>query len=38
MKRFFITDTISGIENSDGYKKGEAPKVIRYAKSVMLRV
>lgn len=38
MKRFFISDTISGIENSDGYKKGDAPRVIRYAKRVMLRV
>lgn len=38
VKRFFISDTISGIDNSGGYANGVAPKVIRYAKSVMLRV
>ena len=38
VKRFFISDTISGIDNSGGFANGVAPKVIRYAKSVMLRV
>lgn len=38
VKRFFISDTISGIDNNGGYANGAAPKVIRYAKSVKLRV
>jgi len=37
--RFFISDTISGIEAQGGYNSGDKlPVVIRYAKSVKLRV
>jgi len=37
--RFFISDTISGIESQGGFKSGDKPTtVIRYAKSVKLRV
>lgn len=37
--RFFISDTISGIESQGGYESGDKlPVVIRYAKSVKLRV
>lgn len=36
--RFFIYDTVSGIKNSQGYKRGQSPDVIRYASSVRLSV
>lgn len=39
VKRFFISDTISGIDAQGGYESGDkAPLYIRYAKSVKLRV
>jgi hypothetical protein len=39
VKRFFISDTISGIDAQGGYLSGEkSPLFIRYAKSVKLRV
>lgn len=36
--RFFIYDTVSGIENSGGYQRGDLPKVVRMATSVRLTV
>lgn len=39
VKRFFISDTISGIDSQGGYVAGDkSPLYIRYAKSVKLRV
>jgi hypothetical protein len=38
VRRFFISETISGIQTSGGYFANAAPQVIRYAKSVKLRV
>jgi hypothetical protein len=38
VRRFFISETISGIQTSGGYFSNAAPLVIRYAKSVKLRV
>lgn len=36
--RFFISDTISGIDSLGGYNNEAVPAVIRYAKSAKLRV
>jgi hypothetical protein len=36
--RFFIYDTISGIETQGGYKANADPKYIRYAESVVLTI
>jgi len=36
--RFFIYDTVSGIEKSEGYSKGKPPTVVRLATSVHLTV
>lgn len=36
--RFFISDTISGIDSLGGYNNEAVPTVIRYAKSAKLRV
>lgn len=36
--RFFMYDTISGIVNTGGYRKGDAPKVVRLATRVRLSV
>lgn len=36
--RFFVYDTISGIENFGGYERGDMPKVVRVATSVRLSV
>jgi hypothetical protein len=38
VRRFFISETISGISTSGGYLFNQAPQIIRYAKSVKLRV
>lgn len=38
VRRFIISDTISGIDSTGGYLNKKAPTVIRYAKSVKLRV
>jgi hypothetical protein len=36
--RFFIYDTVSGIDNTGGYARGDPPKVVRMATSVHLTV
>jgi meckelin len=38
VRRFFIFDTKSGVEGADNYRKGEVSTVIRYAKSITMRV
>ena len=38
MHRFFMYDTVSGIENTGGYAQNELPKVVRLATSVKLTV
>jgi hypothetical protein len=38
VRRFFLYDTISGVEGNDNYVKGELSTVIRYAKDLTLRV
>jgi hypothetical protein len=38
VRRFFISETISGINTLGGYLSSAAPNVIRIAKSVKLRV
>ena len=36
--RFFIYDTISGIDKTGGYADNEAPKYVRYAQTVQLNI
>jgi hypothetical protein len=36
--RFFISDTISGIESQGGYASNKTATIVRYPKSVKLRV
>ena len=38
VRRFFLADTKSGISGADGYIKGDTPMIIRYAKSITLRI
>jgi Meckelin (Transmembrane protein 67) len=38
VRKFFIFDTKSGVEGADIYRKGEVSTVIRYAKSITMRV
>lgn len=38
VRRFFISETISGISSSGGYLQNATAQVIRYAKSVKLRI
>ena len=38
MKRFFMIDNLSGIEETNGYYNQEKPKQIRYAKTVTFKV
>lgn len=39
MRRFFIYDTLSGVEDKDGgYRSGAMPTVVRYAKKMSLKI
>jgi meckelin len=38
VRRFFLADTKSGISGADGYVKGDIPMIMRYAKSITLRI
>ncbi|CDW85678.1 meckelin isoform 4 [Stylonychia lemnae] len=38
VRRFFMFDTISGIEGTDGYKKGQISTVVRYPKDLTMRI
>jgi len=37
-RRFFMVDTVSGIESDNGFINGDEPVVLRYAKSATLKV
>lgn len=37
-RRFFIYDTVSGIDQPNGYKTGATPKVIRWANSIKFKI
>lgn len=37
-RRFFIFDTISGIDTPNGYKSGAIPKVVRWASSIKFKI
>jgi hypothetical protein len=37
-RRFFIFDTLSGLQEGDSYKNGGTPAYLRYAKSVRLKI
>jgi hypothetical protein len=38
VKRFFVADTIGGINSIGGWKNGAPPVVIRYASSIKLKI
>lgn len=38
VRRFFLFDTKSGVEGTDKYATGEISTVVRYAKSITLRI
>lgn len=38
VRRFFLYDTISGIDSSGGFVRNAIPKIVRYASSVKLTV
>jgi hypothetical protein len=38
VRRFFLFDTISGIDQPNGYKGGATPRVVRWASSIKFKV
>ena len=36
--RFFVADTIGGINTNDGWRNGIPPIVVRYAESIKLKI
>ena len=37
-RRFFVFDTISGIDQPNGYKTGATPRVVRWANSIKFKI